>query len=225
MGAVSFKASHSSVSNGEKMKLLYKFASLICLFGLSANLGLAAQETPAQPATAQSTPTQPATAANSTSATPTDASAKPPSADASYNGVKVADAKGKQTDAHLIFSDSSNKLVVRVADREFVAVPYDRIDKFSYEFTKKHRVTQGAIVIVASLGAGAIVMLTKSKSHWLYIDYREQDAPRSIVLRMDKNEYKNIIAAVKTHTGKEVEFLKEGDKEQKAKKSGDKGQP
>lgn len=207
------------------MKLLYRFASLICLFGLSANLGLSAQETPAQPATAQSTPAQQPPAKDSTSATQTTASPKPPSADASFNGVKVADAKGKQTDAHLIFSDSSNKLVVRIADRDFVAVPYDRIDKFSYEFTKKHRVTQGAIVMVASLGAGAIVMLTKSKSHWLYIDYRDQDAPRSIVLRMDKNEYKNIIEAVKTHTGKEVEFLKEGDKEQKVKKSEDKGQP
>ena len=216
------------------MKLLYRFASMICLFGLSANLGLSAQEaTPAQPATAQSTtaqPTQTAPAqtteqATSTAAAPTTANAKLSRADASFNDVKVTDAKGKQTDAHLIFSDSGNKLVVRVADHEFVAVPYDRLDKFSYEFTKKHRVTQGAIVMVASLGAGAIVMLTKSKNHWLYIDYREQDAPKSIVLRMDKNDYKNIIEAVKAHTGKDVEFLKEGSKEQKAKKGEDKGQP
>lgn len=124
----------SSTSNGEKMKLLHRFASMICLFGLSANLGLSAQEaTPAQPATAQSTTAQPAQTApaqttepsTSTAAAPTTANAKPTPADASFNTVKVADAKGKQTDAHLIFSDSSNKLVVRVADRDFVAVPYE----------------------------------------------------------------------------------------------------
>jgi hypothetical protein len=64
--------------------------------------------------------------------------------------------------------------MVRVAERDFVIVPYDQIDKFSYEYTKKHPITQGAMVMVASLGAGAIVMLTKSKSHWLYIGFHEQ---------------------------------------------------
>src|SRR4029077_1182731 len=78
-----------------------------------------------------------------------------------FNRVKFADAKGKQADAMLIFSDNHKNVVVRVADRDFVTVPYDQIDKFSYEYTKKHRITQGAVVMVASLGAGAIVMLTK----------------------------------------------------------------
>jgi len=133
-----------------------------------------------------------------------------------FNGVKLADAKGKQADARLIFSDSNKDLVVRVADRDFVTIPYDQLDKFSYEYTKKHRITQGAIVMVASLGAGAIVMLTKSKSHWLYIDFHEQNAPKSVVLRMDKGEYQRIFDAVKTHTGKEVEFL--GDGKAKSKK-------
>jgi len=137
-----------------------------------------------------------------------------------FNGVKLADAKGKQADARLIFSDNNKNVVVRVADRDFVTIPYDQLDKFSYEYTKKHRVTQGAIVMVASLGAGAIVMLTKSKSHWLYIDFHEQNAPKSVVLRMDKNEYQKIFDAVKTHTGKEVEFL--GDAKDKQKKDKDK---
>ena len=87
-----------------------------------------------------------------------------------------------------------------MADRDFVTVAYDQLDEFSYEYTKKHRITQGAVVMVASLGAGAIVMLTKSKSHWLYIDYHEQSVPKSVVLRMDKNDYKKILEAVKTHT-------------------------
>jgi len=135
-----------------------------------------------------------------------------------FSGVKLADAKGKQADARLIFSDNNKNVVVRVADRDFVAIPYDQLDKFSYEYTKKHRVTQGAIVMVASLGAGAIVMLTKSKSHWLYIDFHEQNVPKSVVLRMDKNEYQKIFEAVKAHTGKEVEFL--GDAKDKLKKEG-----
>jgi hypothetical protein len=124
-----------------------------------------------------------------------------------FRGVKVADAKGKQADASLIFSDNNKSMIVRVADRDFVTIPYDQLDKVSYEYTKKHRITEGALVMVASLGAGAVVMMTKSKSHWLYIDYHEQNVPKTLVLRMDKHEYKNIIAAVDTDTGKQVQFL------------------
>ena len=141
--------------------------------------------------------------------------------------VKLADAKGKQAEAKLLFNDDSKNLAVHVADRDLVTVPYDQLDKFSYEYTKKHRITQGAVVMVASLGAGAIVMLTKSKSHWLYIDYHEQNIPKTVVVRMDKGDYKKIFEAVKAHTGKEVEMLgdakdKEQDQKKEAKKDQDK---
>jgi hypothetical protein len=139
-----------------------------------------------------------------------------------FNGCKLADVKGKQADARLIFSDNNKNVVVRVADRDFVTIPYDSVDKFSYDYSKKHRVTQGAIVMVASLGAGAVVMLTKSKSHWLYIDFHEQNVPKSVVLRMDKNEYQKIFEAVKTHTGKEVQFIGEAGKQRDKDKDKDK---
>jgi hypothetical protein len=140
-----------------------------------------------------------------------------------FSGVKLADAKGKQAEARLIFSDNNKNVVIRVADRDFVTIPYAQIDKFSYEYTKKHRVTTGAIVMVASLGAGAIVMLTKSKSHWLYIDFHDQNVPKSVVLRMDKGEYKKIFEAIKTHTGKEVEFLGQAKGKANKKESKDTG--
>jgi len=126
-----------------------------------------------------------------------------------FNTCKLADAKGKQADARLTLSDTGKNVVIRVSDRDLVSIPYENVDKFSYEFTKKHRVTQGAIVMLASLGAGAIVMLTKSKSHWLYIDYHEQNAPKSLVLRLDKSDYQKVIGSIKTHTGKDVEMLGE----------------
>jgi len=137
-------------------------------------------------------------------------------ADETAFNVKLPDAKGKQVDARLLFNDENKNVAVRVADHEFVAVPYEQLDKFSYEYTKKHRITQGAIVMVASLGAGAIVMLTKSKSHWLYIDYHDQSVAKSVVLRMDKRDYKKIFEAVKAHTGKDVEIL--GDEKDKSQK-------
>jgi len=139
--------------------------------------------------------------------------------DAAFNGCKLADAKGKQTDARLIFSDTNKDVVIRVSDHDVDVIPYDHLDKFEYEYTTKHRVTEGAFVMVASLGAGAIVMMTKSKSHWLYIDYHDQNLPHTLVVRMDKGEYKKIFDAIKQHTGKDVEFVGKADK-QKPKAAG-----
>jgi len=127
--------------------------------------------------------------------------------DVAFRNVRLADAKGKQTEAGLIFSKSNEAMVVRVADRDIVSIPFDDIDKISYEYSKKHRITQGAVVMVASLGAGAVVMLTKSKSHWLYVDYHQESAPRSLVLRMDKKNYKKILNTANSETGKQVAFL------------------
>jgi hypothetical protein len=121
-------------------------------------------------------------------------------------------AKGKQTDARLTFDDSDKDLLIQVADRDFVTIPCDQVDKFTHEYTKKHRITTGAIVMVASLGAGAVVMMTKSKSHWLYIDYHDQQAPKTVVLRMEEKQCKKIFAAVKDHTGKEVQYAGQASK-------------
>ena len=59
---------------------------------------------------------------------------------------------------------------------------------YSYEYTKKHRITSGAITMVFSLGAGAIVMLTKSKSNWLFSTITTQDSKRTVVLKLEKKE-------------------------------------
>lgn len=63
--------------------------------------------------------------------------------------------------------------------------------------------------MVASLGAGAVVMLTKSKSHYLEVDYRENAVPSSLVLRLEKKEYKEVLRTARSQTGKEIEFQKD----------------
>jgi hypothetical protein len=132
-------------------------------------------------------------------------------AETSFRHIKVPDAKGREAKAILTFSDADKAVEVRPAKRDAVTIPYDQIDKFSYEFTKRHRVNEGT-VMTAPIGVGAIVMLTKSRSHWLEIDYHQQDLPRTFVLRMDKKNYLRILDAVKAHTGKDAEILGNADK-------------
>ena len=58
------------------------------------------------------------------------------------------------------------------------------------------------------LGVGGIVMLTKSKSHWFYVDFKDQDGKAgNLTLKLDKTEYEKVLAAAKKQTGKDVETL------------------
>ncbi|MGH9645930.1 MAG: hypothetical protein ACRD4E_03855 [Bryobacteraceae bacterium] len=129
----------------------------------------------------------------------------------SFHRVQVPDAKGRAVKAVLTFSDSNKAVQIQPAKGNGISIPYDAIDKFSYEYTKKHRVTDETVA-TAPLGIGAIAMLTKSRSHWLEIEYREQSLPKEYVLRMDKHDYIHILDAIKAHTGKDAEVLGNADK-------------
>lgn len=133
------------------------------------------------------------------------------SEETSFRHIKVVDAKGRENKAVLIFSDNDKAVEVRPAKGNAVSIPYAAIDKFSYEFTKRHRVNEGT-VFTAPIGIGAVAMLTKSRSHWLEIDYKDQDLTKAYVLRMDKKNYIRILDAIKTHTGKDAEILGNADK-------------
>lgn len=124
----------------------------------------------------------------------------------SFRHVKVADAKGRENKAVLTFSDNDKAVEVQPAKGNAVSIPYASIEKFSYEFTKRHRVNEGT-VLTAPIGIGAVAMLAKSRSHWLEIDYQDQDLPKAYVLRMDKKNYIRILDAIKAHTGKDTEIL------------------
>jgi hypothetical protein len=129
----------------------------------------------------------------------------------SFRGVKVPDSKGRQTKAVLTFSDDHHAVEVQRAKGAAVSIPYAAIDKCSYEYTRKHRISETSIA-AAPVGIGAIVMLTKSRSHWLEIDYHQGEILKAFVLHMDKHEYLRILDAVKAHTGKDAEILGNADK-------------
>jgi hypothetical protein len=128
------------------------------------------------------------------------------SEETSFRRIKIVDPKGKENKAVLTFSDNNKAVEVLPSKGNAVSIPYAAIEKFSYEFTKRHRVNEGT-VLTAPIGIGAVAMLTKSRSHWLEIDYQDEDLPKAFVLRMDKKNYIRILDAIKAHTGKDTEIL------------------
>ena len=131
--------------------------------------------------------------------------------DESFHDIKVPDSKGKEVNATLTFSDRHKAIEIRPERGSAVTIPYSEIDRCAYEYTKQHRVSEGSLATVP-IGVGAVLMLTKSKSHWLEIDYEEQNIRKAYVVRMDKHDYLRILEALEAHTGKDAEVLGNADK-------------
>jgi hypothetical protein len=128
-----------------------------------------------------------------------------------FHKTKVVDAKGKEASVEVDFDKEKQSLTVSGPNKkkpESVSmVPYGAIEKLSYERSARHRVKEGAVVMIASLGAGAVVMLTKSKNHWLYVDYKQDGTSKNLTLKLDKGEYEKVLKTAAEQTGKQVEKL------------------
>ena len=91
---------------------------------------------------------------------------------------------------------------MHTSDGRLLTVPYGQIDKVSYEYTKRHRFKQGASIAMLSPGTGIIVAFTKSKNHWLEIDFHDKSALGALVLKLNKRDYKRVCDAPRRIRGK-----------------------
>lgn len=107
----------------------------------------------------------------------------------SFRDIKMPNGKGKLIKAVLTFKDDAKTVEIRPVKGDALSIPYDSIDKWAYEFTTERTVA-----------------LTEGKTHWLEIDYHEQDAHKVLVLEMQKQDYIRILDAIKKHTGVDVDL-------------------
>lgn len=134
-----------------------------------------------------------------------------------FSKTKMIDAKGKEVSVSLEFDKEG--LSVKTLKTPIASVPYASIDKLSYEMSSRRRVKEGAVVMIASLGVGAIVMMTKSKNHWLYVDYKDAAGnSHDLTLKLDKSEYEKVLKTAKEMSGKDVEITATKKDEKKDKK-------
>ena len=110
--------------------------------------------------------------------------------DLSFPKTKYVNQEGqKEIMADLVFTDISivvkrrNDLVV------FATIPFDTVDSLTYERSSHPR------------------LWSKGKKHWLTFQYRKCGQPDFVLLRLDKNDYKSILAAAEARIGKKVEMV------------------
>ena len=80
--------------------------------------------------------------------------------------------------------------------------PYSQINKIVYERSAHRRYKSGLLVT-------PWLLFSKGKKHWLTIEFHDvADQPQGFVYtRLDKNNYRRIIAALEAGTGLEVEEI------------------
>jgi len=84
----------------------------------------------------------------------------------------------------------------------YAVIPYSQITKIVYERSAHRRYKSGLLVT-------PWLLFSKGKKHWLTIEFDDvADQPQGFVYnRLDKNNYRRIIAALEAGTGLEVEEI------------------
>lgn len=113
----------------------------------------------------------------------------------------------KESDVALTITDSKIMIKGKKENGITVEIPYSSIDSMTYELSARHRVGEGAGVMLLSPATGAVMMLTKTKSHWLDVEYHDGEAKQEMILRLDKSEYEKVLSTLEARTGKPIARL------------------
>jgi hypothetical protein len=111
--------------------------------------------------------------------------------------------KLKDRKARLHFQDDRLCVMDNKDKKEYVALPYSGIDEIVYE-KSAHARWKTAIFVTP------FALFSKGKKHWLTVTWKDEEGKGDyLILRLDKNNYREIVAACETRTGKEVEWIME----------------
>ena len=86
--------------------------------------------------------------------------------------------------------------------RKFAVIPYSQITNIVYERSSHRRYTAGVLV-------SPFLWFSKGKKHWLTIAFDDvADQPQGYVYaRLDKENYRRVMAALEAATGLEIEEI------------------
>ena len=118
-----------------------------------------------------------------------------------YDGGSLGDVKAG-SGIKLIINSST---ITFVKDKqELVSVPSSAITEISYGQDVHRRVGTAVAVGVFTLGAGALVALSKSKKHFIGLTWADNEKKGGLAVQCDKNDYRGILAALEGVTGKKA---------------------
>lgn len=102
-----------------------------------------------------------------------------------------------------LFLDQNQIRLVR-DKQEIAAIPASAVTEVSYGQDVHRRVGAAIGLAVVSLGIGALMLLAKSKKHYIGLTWDNAGVKGGIALQADKNDYRGLLAGIEGVTGKKA---------------------
>jgi hypothetical protein len=118
-----------------------------------------------------------------------------------YDGGSISDVKAG-TGIQLAISGDKIRFVKD--GKELTTIPATAVTEISYGQDVHRRVGSAVAVGIFTLGAGALMALTKSKKHFVGLTWADGDKKGGLAMQCDKNEYRGILAGLEGITGKKA---------------------
>lgn len=118
-----------------------------------------------------------------------------------YDGGSLAGVKAGN-DIHIFIDSMQVRLIKDKADA--VTIPASAITEISYGQDVHRRVGAAIGLAVVSLGIGALMVLTKSKKHYVGLTWDDGGKKGGVAFQVDKNEYRGVLAGLEGITGKKA---------------------
>jgi hypothetical protein len=117
-----------------------------------------------------------------------------------YDGGSLPEKAG--SGAKLYIDGTTVRLAKDKTD--IVTIPASAITEISYGQDVHRRVGAAIGLAFVSLGIGALMVLTKSKKHYVGLTWVDGDKKGGFAMQCDKNEYRGILAALEGVSGKKA---------------------
>jgi len=124
-----------------------------------------------------------------------------PSFKVKYDGGSLQDAKAGYDVK--IYVDS-NSVRIMQGKTEIANILPSTITEISYGQDVHRRVGAAIGLAVFSLGIGALMLLSKSKKHFVGLTWADGDKKGGFAMQCDKNDYRGVLAALEGVSGKKA---------------------
>ncbi len=118
-----------------------------------------------------------------------------------YDGGSLSGIKAG-AGAHLVIE--ANQIRIVEGKETLVSIPAESVTEISYGQDVHRRVGSAIALGVISLGAGALLALSKSKKHFVGVTWANGDQKGGFAMQCDKNDYRGVLAGLEGITGKKA---------------------
>jgi hypothetical protein len=118
-----------------------------------------------------------------------------------YDGGSLPDAKAG---ADMKLYIDGNNIRIKKGDTEVAVIPAAAVTEISYGQDVHRRVGAAVGVAIVSFGIGALLVLAKSKKHFVGLTWDDGGKKGGFAFQADKNDYRGLLAGLEGVTGKKA---------------------